>query len=586
MPVSIPRLNRIEPSSNMPQNDRLNMQVKDQGAQIMQQTGQATKLANEGAEIYQQYENDKIEQLSASAELEFTNWNNQELARLKSFQGDPTDAYVEYDKKVMEKREELINARPDLNERVKRHFTSRVDKTLQKQNVASLKQRGAQVEAYKNNLYEASVKLKKNQLPELAGLDDYMFDEGIHEIKSTISKRALEQGTATEVIDSEGNTRIKLSEIAKARMSKELDEGVRETINVLISTPGQEEKAKEYAKKYDQYLSPKSKAAIEKKFGKVDLKNQAFEVIGSLKGDESEKVKQIEKLREKNPELASKVLSLKEADDAKLASQKTRMHKVNYDLAQDRVEELRKAGQLHGTANIENDPVIEKLWDNLDHKSRKALLEEVKQPEVSDENSLLKIQNLFLGDDPTNEIETIDPKEFRQYLSNLSKKDRARYEKKFEIARKSGLTQDKGTNKRAKEFMFQFLYQDKKYIKEDFFGKLDRKSKQRINEANDELIDALAAQPKFSSEKQLKDFVKSFSAAKIKGERFSPPERTRFRADATDSSNPFDSLEIEAQRRLKTSWKNGPGRGSIPDSNIINTPEFKKFMEENKYGAK
>ena len=80
MAVSIPRLNRSEPSQALPQNDRINMRVNAQASTILNQTQAVTGVIDKGADVYQQYENDKIETLSNQAEREYSAWNNEQAS--------------------------------------------------------------------------------------------------------------------------------------------------------------------------------------------------------------------------------------------------------------------------------------------------------------------------------------------------------------------------------------------------------------------------------------------------------------------------------------------------------------------------
>ena len=164
MAVTLPSLQRIQPSKALPANERINLKVNDSASGILNQTQAVAGLAKEGADLYYDIEDSKIQQLSLSAEQEYSAWNTEQLQKLKSYEGDPTDAYVEYDKAAKEKRDAILAARPDLNDRVRSHLTANLDKAVNSQNMAAMKQRGAQQETYDNNNFEEGIKLKKNNL--------------------------------------------------------------------------------------------------------------------------------------------------------------------------------------------------------------------------------------------------------------------------------------------------------------------------------------------------------------------------------------------------------------------------------------
>lgn len=582
MAVSIPRINRIEPSTTMPKNDRLNLQVRDQAYNIQQATKTAVAFGNVAGDIYQEYENDKIDQLSSEADLEYTRWNDEKLTQLKNYDGDPTDAYVKYDEESKEKYEEIINRRPDLNDRVKRHFTSRLAKTVENQNTAVLKQRGLQQEVYKNNLFEATVRLKKNSLPVSASYaqkDDptsfAMFDQGMSDIKTLVAKQGIDKGTVLKLPsdakswthayqDDEGNmVKVNMTDIAKQRVAKELSEGVQYSLESMIAA-GQVEEAKIMKDRYKAYLDPKALTSVEKKFKDKGVKDDANNFLNNLRGKSSDvQLAEIEKIQDF--ELKSEVLKKKEAYDNLIESQRDRKVKVNYNTLSSHVlEKMNSPQPYNGVADLEADPKFSQTWDNLDTKGKKAIMEMVKAPKESNEKALIKTHQLILGE--SGDIQTMTVQDFYNETAGLSKADRNKALTQFMKLKDPSASQERASVKRANEYLRdQFLIDE--HIKRDKFGKIRGDDETTLLKAQQKLLDYLDNNTGLN-EKQLKDFVKDFSAAEIKGKVFTPEIKV------IEMKKP---MSVKTEANLIQDMKTSPTR-------LKQLNELKRqFRAENKY---
>jgi hypothetical protein len=592
--VSIPKLNRIQPTSGMPSNDRINMRVQDQGSEILQQTNSVVQVGNKVGDIYQEYENDTIDTLSNQAEKEFTAWNTAELQKLNNYEGDPTDAYVEYDKKVKEKYDSMVSSRPNVSERVKRHVGARLDKVVSGQNVAALKQRGKQQEVFDNNMFESTVKLKKDNMPITAGYvqkDDpgsyLMFDQSMGDIKTLVAKQGMKRGTVTRLpddakswshayVDDDGKTvKVQMTDIAKARVAKELSEGVKTSLDVMIAG-GQVEEAKAMQERYKGYLDPMSAVKIQEKFATTDRKNEAYKFIGSIrnKSDDAQ-IAAIDSIQD--PELRSEALKIKDADDAKLQSMRDRKAKTNYDtLASSVIKKMNSDSPYYGIAELENDPLYKQTWDNLDAKGKKAVIEMVQSPKETSPKAEARVQNLFIGGDRSNDIGAMSPEDFQAQLSGLSSSDRSKYTTMYNNLRVQSASEQRSTYKRAGQFLRDQFIADG-HIERDKFGKITGDDEITMIKAQSALIDHLDTYGGTMDEKQLKDFVKDFSAAEIKGRVFNPTPRAAFRPKNDTTASPQDvTVSPQELTRLKRDYRQQ--NGYFPPNS---DEKFKAYVQKN-----
>lgn len=588
--AQIPRLERFQPSKTLPQNDRINLKVQDQGSNILQTTNAVSDLGEKGAQMYQMYENDKIEQISNVAEQEYTNWNREQLQKLKNYQGDPTDAYAEYEKAVTQKKTDMISARPDYGENVMTSVTGRLDKVISQQSVQADFQRGQQQEIYANNVFESTMKLKRDGLAVNAGFinrDDptsfTMYDQNVADMKTAISKRGVKQGIVSVLpddaekadhvfTDDNGKVvKVSMSPIAKSRLAKDLSEGVKSSLDVLIST-GRIEEARQLQKRYGGVLTPVQTAKLESKFQNASRKSEAYNVLGTLKGAEEEI--QLEKIESiKDPALRSEVLKIKDADERRIANLRTRKEKANYDKLGDYVLQKMNSDQpFFGVSDLENDPIYKETYDNLSLKQKKAVHEMVEAPKESNEKSLLKVQDLFVDDADGPDISEMSPQDFAERLSGLNKSDRARYTGMFMSMRTQSEGERRAMYKSAGSILKDQLLADG-HISLNAYGKLDEDNQKTLINARNKLIGFMSNQPSLRDDKKIIDFVKLNSAQLIKEKAFNPRmPKSNSRKTAGDDVRISNQQFLDFQREFRSDKKNG---GYFPSRT---DPKFEAFV--------
>lgn len=592
--AQIPRLERFQQSNTLPQNNRINLQAKDQGSNILQQTNAIADLGDKGAQMYQMYENDKIEQISNVAETEYTKWNQAQLERLKNHQGDPTDAYAEYEKSVSQKKADMIAARPDYGENVMTAVTGRLDKVISHQSIAADHQRGQQQEIYANNVFESTVKLKRDGMAVNAGYikkDDptsfTMFDQNVSDIKTAIAKRGFKQGTAQQLPDDAENAdhvftddngkvvKVALTPIAKARVAKDLSEGVKSSLDVLIST-GRIDEARTLQKRYGGVLTAVQAAKLEAKFQTASRKNEAYNVLGSLKGlDDDSAIEKIDDI--KDPALKSEVLKIKDADDRRISNMRTRREKVNYDKLGDYVLQKMNSDQpFNGIAELEADPLYQETYDNMSVKQKKAVHEMVEAPKESNSKSLVKVQGLFMSDDDgVPDINDMSPQDFAQEIAGLSKSDRAKYTSLYMSLKTETDGERRAKYKSAGSILKNQMILDG-HISLNAYGKLDEDNQKVLTAANNKLMKFLSTNPNLKDDSKIAEFVKTNSAQLVKDKAFNPlVPKSSGRKTATDDGNVKVTKQqlVDLQREFRMDKKNG---GYFPP---LTDPKFEAFIK-------
>ncbi len=560
MAITVPRLQRIQPSDSMPSNERINIQAPNSAGDIATRTGAVLGLAETAVNLNQAYEKQKITQLSDEAENEYKIWNAEQLGKLKAYQGDPTDVYAQYETKAKEKYDEILNKRPDLSESVRAGVAYNLHKVAGSERVHTLHQRGAQVETYKNNLFESTVKLKKDGLGDNIGYvkagDISSFnplDSNISEINTTIAKRGLEQGTVKElpddakswthsynepaigadgkaILDANGKptfrtVKVEFSDIAKQKSAKVLSEGIRESLNAMLATATTDEAKNNYQaayEKYKPYLDDKGIAALNK--------NHKDSVVNDTAAKEVQRIELMPKERQaaelekiSDPLVKQKAFQIKDSLDGRRDHMKKRQEESNHDLVAKQVLNT----PMYSLSDLENNPVYKQVKDKLNPKSVEAFKDAILAPKHSDPKAETRMQNLVFGNDPDNKLEGMSPEKFMEFKAGLSKADQNKYENIYNRLNTQTSAEERATHRRAEQFLKDQLLSDK-YIKKDDYGKMDRKSELKYIDARNELLNVLSTAPKNINDTQLMNYVKDYSAKKIKGEVFQPKARPVF----------------------------------------------------------
>jgi len=610
--VRIPRIQQVQETADTTPTGRINLNVRDQSSQILQQTGAVTSLVEKGADIYQQYENDKINQLTSEADKEYSTWQIQKLQQLKNVEGDPTDAYAKFEVEEKEKQAEILSKYSDVSSRVKRHLTGNLGKISDKNRLHVLKQRGAHQEAYKNSLYESDLKLKKDSLPVNASYVQsndpgsfLPFDQNLADIKTTVAIRGVEKGTV-EVLPDDAKTwthiypdadgkmvKVKMSPIAKARAAKEMSDGVKTSIENMIAA-GQTEQAKTMMDRYKSYIDPKGQDGILKKLNKEEKQKEAYKVAANVESKGPDNVQAAIDLI-KDPEIKTEVLKITAANTSRRNTIRKNKENANYERLSGTLNDLKRNGQIHGIADLEKHPVYKATWDNLNSKQQKAIIEEFDSPKKTDQKQLVKVHDILLGNDPNLRVEDMSAAQFQEQLVGLSESDKRRMSDKF-LSRKS----KKGKSEFAisqKVYKTASSMLKQKLIAQELIemdgGKIEEDDALKLNQAYDDLTDFMDGFDENLSRKQISDYVDQYIKQATKssffgssfqpGGNFVPPKKPQGTPRAvttrTPRVNPLEGLDSRRVNQLRFAYMKQFNRSGPP---APTDPAFLKYVEESK----
>lgn len=508
MAVQIPRIQRVqETADRTPDNQRIQGTVQNNASSILQTTRAVTGLANAGMDYYQKVEDSKIKTLQEQAELDFTRWNQEKLQGLKSItDGDPTEAYKAYEKEVDDKRQAMLLKYPDMNERVQRHVSSHLDKTVSNQLYQADKQRGSQVEKYKYKTYVTNKELKRQNLAVNAGHirpnspGSYLpFDESVNELKTTVARRSIEQGSG-QIVDPDSNdfthryrdadgniVKIKMNSNAKVELAKELSQGTSDAITAMLDSAKNDQDrkvAREAFERYKGYLGTDKRSALENKFNKdaetVKAKSEYANIQTLSESEQNAAINKID-----DPEIRKKVGQYKKDFDSRIKAQREAQYKKNYELLSSNVLDAAANGKAYTLSELQDTQLYKNTWDKLDSKRKSAVLKMVESPRKSSSNAVFKVQNDLNSEEAMNDIAKMSDQEFfSEYLADLQPSDREKYNaKRLKLLNPSNAEVRANTTFADKELKRSLI--KSKVIS----SKKSKKNNQRLSEARQVLDD-------------------------------------------------------------------------------------------------
>ncbi len=171
------------------------------------------------------------------------------------------------------------------------------------------------------------------------------------------------------------------------------------------------------------------------------------------------------------------------------------------------------------------------------------------------------------------------PEAFAEYTTGLNSADKRKYTNMYESLRNQSEGEKRSTYNQAGKMLEDQLLLDG-HIKRNSYNKIAGDDEKTLIEARQELTKHLSTQYGTFTPAQLQDFVKSYSAAKIKGKIFNPPSRIPT-GDKKPAPKAPPSQQIKITRTQLNNFvrlyskKNG---GVTPEQT---DPKFLNFVQQN-----
>lgn len=562
--VQIPRQKRINSQGGGTGFRPINIQADGGAENITNRTNAIANLGDQVGQLYTQAENDKIRQTSQVYERELKGWSDSRLRDLKGVEGDPTESYARYDTELKAKVDELRDRNPDFSERVKGHIGTQLERFSADERSFMMKQRGAHVDTFKNNNYNATLALKTRELPNFAsdinfdsdaGTRYLKYDRKLNEIRTTVAQRGIETGRIQPadpkdaeyiVTDPDGKEiGVNFDNQSKLRIATEISRGVEDSYKALINS-GQLDKAKAFYDKYQGQMTPSKRVKLTGRLKDEERNQNSYKIYDSIstktKSEQEDAIKNIE-----DGFVRSKVRNLLEAQKNRLARDRKDREDRNYDsLVKDIV-----ANGYESVADLENSPIYKETWENLSGKQQKAILKDIKPPAETKPETKTKYLEAYLN----NDLEGMNINEFLTLTEGLNKRDKTQAETEWKKANTQTDARRGTLFKDAKRNLEQRLV-NLRYVDPKEFGAWKRKDGEKMNAAYDSLrekLESYSAGGNYPSDTEMDKFVADLSNAIKKDElkTFNPvnPRLSERNLKLTREGNSNTAIETTPEER-------------------------------------
>lgn len=561
MAIQIPRIQEMQntPMDHAPRLDQVHLDAVTPEAHT---TGTLEGVAKETIRLHQELADQTADTLGTNARNEHQIWRKKRLygdpesgwvGYANMTGADPQELYKKFDKEEQDKLDQLSKA-PEgqsWSQETQNVVNRRLSKSYEEGKLETLTQYSHQKKKYDDAISDTGVGLAQQAMYSASSYIDPKDESSFDAIKDQVTKirnigiaKGLRNGGA--VIDENGETAyndgagmkgVNLSPIVKKEIASDIANGLSDaTKNLVDSHDLDKAKAlKEWADK-NGLLDTASMGKIDDKLAKAEFKHEAY-----AHADEALKKGAAYLDTINDPEMRVEAKKIYNEEQGFNEKEKARKSKLSYDALHNHIAEvMRSSTPYKGDADMENDPVVAKILDNVtDSKQKQALYNLVEQPRNSAQTSVNKVVDLFTGKDDKSVI-GMDQATFNQYLSGLNKHDRNKYQGMFEKANiQSNSQQFTQMKNLGKEMDDQAIGAKllSKMPNSPYFTSADQ-VKEKLWRA--ELLDKAANYGPMTPD-QMQKFVAKFIVDKKAGEAFTPPIRQTFNGGQAPAPKKIDT---------------------------------------------
>lgn len=601
MPIEIPKLQQIQPTQTQ-QSYRMKQNVKSQAGLITGRVDAINKVVSSADKAHTSYENQEIDKLGTEAELMYTSWQNETLRKLKEIKDDPTKAYADYEVEENKVVDEILAKYPDSSDRVKQGVTQRIVDLRNGRRETVLKQRGAQLSQYKHNLHLTGRKLRVDNLAVnvsnvYAGNESSFtyYQSQLDDLKSHEVKNMLRMKTAFIVDDpskadhtiyrppiEEGGKpvaeHIAFTELGANEWAKERSDAATKSLEVLLNM-GRTKDAEAFYDKFKKYIDPLNAAKLDKRFNVAKVEDEAYMKAAEISRLPIEKRQEaVDKI--KDNQVREKTDKLLIAQNERIKSRRQAKEEKNFNYLSSKVmERMESNNPYSGYVQLQGEQIYKETWDNMSNTQKQAIKEMIEAPKNSNVSSWHRVQNIFFGEDPNNELGTMTPQEFEYQARGLNKADKEEARKTFQRLRIESAGEERAVFKSVGYKLEQRMIADEIIEKNPKTGFYDAENMKMLVEAKSNLMANLEKQSGKMTEVQQDLYVKEY-IAKIYKKKLTPitefiPSFGRRKGEPKKGDISDFDLSAADRRKFKLMYAN-ENDGVMPSNNDKKLYEFIK----------
>jgi len=581
MAIQLPEIKRNMEAPAPSSAGRIDAKMPDKSGETEAVAQGLVKLGNTAYNIADKYELNAVDDEKLKAKIAYSDWYRRKIEGdsktgqlgLQHIQGDPTQAYNDFDKQATEKFDEIL-ANPNLSSRARSGVQTGLLEAYNSLHSNRLVTYGGQHAKYQANLTDAAVNLDVEGAVESVQFVDVndpkstaLFEQKIDGIRKTFTNYALKTDAAVDApdgevkhIDGDGNLRhLKMDPAIKNSMKKSYSKAVGTSVEVLIDSKKLPE-AKMFMDKYKGYIDGATMGKLTKEYEKKEVEIGADMHLAKI-GDMPEGAQRtyLNKLPKNTPQQVEIFKKLRdEIDDNQMKKDRAldrQSNNIGDMLAKSYYEATESGNPYHslndfmkGTTNgVLNSKLMNGIEDDEKRKKLHALFTDVKD---SDPKVWSKMMEAIANKDLNN----WSHEQLTLEMGGLSKPDKAKVSSAWLRANDDTDTEQRGRYEQGVNLM--------KLAANDYFrksGKITNKSRRQYDDA----VAAVAFDPPPKGA-NVQEHVKSVLARVIKGKGEKVPVDTP--SPTTEPSTTKKASKIDyrtipkiEQERLKQEFKKANG---------------------------
>jgi len=592
MAVQVPRLNRFEPQQTQSVG-RAEVSLPNIPAIVQPQMNAVMNIAEQQTAYFQKQEDNAIDTAAKAAANEYNIYLNNELSKARTFKGDPTKVYAQFDEMRETKFNEILNKNPDISSRGKAFIEQKLSQVSSDYQMKRDTAHAGQYYDYDLNVTRASSKLKSEDIANLAGFIDVNKPETFGPIDSLIRGVSATWNTHGEKFGSvtrDENGQWLASDPIKLEIGKDVSDGLVNAINVLNNS-GRPELADAMFAKYNDYIDDYKKDTLKKNILDQSQTIKALNVLPKLVGKDDKQVEAIlSKEFKDDPVGKSKAWSeLSKRTNERENIQNNiagKAYKSSFNIVS---AKMGSSSPYRSEYEMMTDPTIKPELDKMTPSQLKSLKQLVVAPKDSNPINRNKAFTSFYN----GEFKGMEQATFNEMLVGLNKQDRNRLEKLYQKYNSPLTTPEEIRQMNDLGSNLTKQLQAVGYVsKQQNFNSYSNREQIKITQAQNELMTELGNLPSNMSIADRNKYLQNFAARKKlqkdKEEANSgffgsgdvapldaPPESTK-----TKTTSPFANVKVgtteDKRRKAVANWfKDNPKSEIAPT-----TAQIEAYMDK------
>lgn len=593
MAVQVPRLNRFE-SQQTQSVGRSELQAPNVAAIVQPQMNAVTTIAEQQAAYFQKQEDNAIDTAAKAAANEYNIYLNNELSKARTFKGDPTQIYAQFDESRQKKYEELLNKNPNLSDRGKAAIAGELSQVSSSYQMKKDTAYAGQYYDYDLGVTRDGGKIASQDIPNLAGFVNPSDEKSFKAIDATIARIGnlwKQHGEKFGAVEQDEFGNVVPSKHLQLEMGEQVSKGLTDAIDTLNAS-GHPEIAEAIYAKYNKFIDESKKDKISKsiKDTATDIKIENLAAQSYGKGPEKI-TKMIDKEFADKPEAKKKAYAEIDSRQRQMDNMKERVAENNFKYLANQLFQKQNSDEPFAKVyDMEKDPKYKALLPTLNPNDRKNLHGLIVAPKDSNPNAVMNYLNAIKN----NELAGMPPEDLVKLKGGLSRADGKTVEtlwKKYNSP-KTSAEEIRSMNDLMGNLdeQLQAVGYVKKVKRDDgSTAGYNEKDQAKITQAINELTAQLDKLPPNMGYAERKKILIEFAAKKKAAEAYTENKGFSFFGGSTSSAttSPFANTETledkavkdAAVRRFFQAQKKIDGKGRGPKD----TKELEDFLKnENK----